>query len=422
MAQLGTTQYYKVNTNGIDQYLSMPYGGNTPTGYQPISKQDYISGLQSRIAQQQSLQQQGLVFGGGPKQLSNGQWYQGEVADPNTLNKLQTELQGVQSGTGIHAQGYIDPQYTRYNANATTPDNNNLTPEAKAEYDTSNAAYQKTLAYQQANPLTQNNTQNKITPAGQNQGVGTTNNLAGTGQNQNTSTTNTANTSNTYNTGDPKQDALLQQLKDYITQQQATGNQINPALNLDQSTIDAFLTQAQKEIHPYYAQQIGTIKQDVLRQVPQLAQNYQNDVAGAQAKFQQNLGNYRENQADAGTAFSGARAQGELGQQSSQDRSLQNLSQTYGNSLYDLGRTAEKQIGAGNVDYTLPSVTNYSSNLGGNGSFDQGASTTPYTSGSYQMGEIPMAENQNAQQLQSQLVSEAYQRSANGQSYQDLFK
>lgn len=224
----------------------------------------------------------------------------------------------------------------------------------------------------------------------------------------------------TFNTGDPAQDTLLTELQKYITDQQNAGLKINPALNFDQATLDKFLTTAQSQIHPYYAQQIDAIKQDVLKAAPEILQNYNNDVADKQSTFQNNLGTARENYAGSGLAFSGARGKGELGMQDTQNRDLTSLSQTYSDKLYDLGRTAEQKIGS-SATPSLGSLTNYSADLSGNGGFNTSGITSPYTPGGYQIGSLTNEEAAATEARNQALKTAASNSVVAGRSYQDLF-
>ena len=223
-----------------------------------------------------------------------------------------------------------------------------------------------------------------------------------------------------YKTGDPVNDALLSQLNDFIQQNITQGLQVNPDLNFDQATLDKFLETAKKQVHPFYQQQIDAIKADVLKAAPQILQNYESDIAGKVANFQNDLGNARESNAGAGLAFSGGRAKGELGALDAQNRDLASLSQTYGNKLYDLGRTAESKIGA-SATPSLGSLSNYSANLGGNGGFTLGGSTTPYTPGGYQIGSLTNDEQAAQEARRQALLKTASEAVVAGRSYQDLF-
>lgn len=236
----------------------------------------------------------------------------------------------------------------------------------------------------------------------------------------NTSTNNSGTT--TFNTGNPQNDAALQALQSWIEDQQAAGLKLNAALNFDQNTLDRFLETAKKQIHPYYASQIDTIKQDVLRAAPQILQNYDRDIAGAESKFQNQLGGARESYAENGLAFSGQRGKGELGMQSEQNRNLQALSQGYGNDIYNLGRKAESQIGAGNVNYDLGALRNYSANISGNGGFSSGSLYNPYTKGGYGTGSLEYEREAETEAQRQRLLTTASNSVVAGRSYQDLFQ
>lgn len=223
-----------------------------------------------------------------------------------------------------------------------------------------------------------------------------------------------------YKTGDPTNDAGLQAIWDYIKNNEAQGLKLNSVLNFDQATLDKFLSTAQKQIHPFYASQIEAIKADVLKAAPQILENYGSDVASKEAGFQNDLGNSRESNAGAGLAFSGGRAKSELGAVDSQNRDLASLSQTYGNKLYDLGRTAESKIGA-SATPSLGSLANYSANLGGSGGFTLGGSSRPYTPGGYQIGSLTNDEEAAKTARYQALLKTAGESVIAGRDYSSLF-
>lgn len=140
--QLGQTQYLQRNVNGNNIYQTMAYGGNTPEGYNSISKDDYVSGLQSKLSDAQN-------------QVTNGrpQGYVGVTYGQNDINDFQNQISQAQSNQGIHAQGYRDPSFSQYDPNAPTPSEQYYTQ-----------AYRSTLApaeqqrlnstYGQSNPVT----------------------------------------------------------------------------------------------------------------------------------------------------------------------------------------------------------------------------------------------------------------------------
>lgn len=229
------------------------------------------------------------------------------------------------------------------------------------------------------------------------------------------------NDNTSFNTGDPTQDALLGELRDYIQKQEEAGLKLNSKLNFDQKTLDKFLETAKKQVHPYYKQQIDNIKADVLRTAPQILANYDADIAGKQSNFKSTLDISRENDAEAGLAFSGQRAKGELNLQDAQNRDLASLSSSYGDKLYNLGRGAEEKIGSSNVNYDLGALRNYSANLSGNGQFSSTGTTTPYSSGSVGTGSIQYDEAAAQEARRQALLTSASNSVVAGRDYSDLF-
>lgn len=225
-----------------------------------------------------------------------------------------------------------------------------------------------------------------------------------------------------YNTGDPTQDALLAELQAMIKAQQDAGLKINEALNFDQATLNKFLETAKKQVHPFYAQQIDTIKADVLRTAPQILQEYGNEIEKQKAAFESTLESSRESNAERGLAFSGQRARGELGMQAETDRNLAALNQGYGNKLYDLGRGVEEKIGASNMQgYNLGALANYKADLGGKGGFTLGTMNTPYSPGGYKIGSLEYDREAATEARNQALKKTASESVVAGRDYQSLF-
>ena len=107
---LGSTKYYKRNINGTDVYSSIPWGGNVPYGYQPLSSQEYVSGLQNAIKLQAETGYEGMKF------------------DPNVLQQRISEVQG---GQGVNAPGYTSPEFAKFNPTG-QPTEANFTEAEKA--------------------------------------------------------------------------------------------------------------------------------------------------------------------------------------------------------------------------------------------------------------------------------------------------
>lgn len=142
MATLGQTQYYKTTTNGIDSYQAMPFGGNDPYGYTPITQDQYVQGLQGKITSAQQIIQQQSQPG-----------YTGANYTQNDITNFQKQISDAQSGTGIHVAGYVDPGFAKFQANAPTPSEQYYTPEYRATLAPSEQARLNQL-YGQSNPIT----------------------------------------------------------------------------------------------------------------------------------------------------------------------------------------------------------------------------------------------------------------------------
>jgi hypothetical protein len=146
---LGTTQYYETNTNGIKGYTAMPFAGNHPQGYTPIDQSAYVSGLQNKLSTQQGLKNAGLISGsysGGDYTYNgtSGTKYQGELYDQGAYNKIQQQLTEAQGNTGQYAQGYIDPTFQKFNPQGPA-DFTNLNPQGQAQYNANQTGYNKAM-------------------------------------------------------------------------------------------------------------------------------------------------------------------------------------------------------------------------------------------------------------------------------------
>lgn len=158
MAQLGQTIYLQSLVNGYPVFQAIPWGGNVPSGTTILTKDQYVQGIQNAISNVNAnrsgynwtdqTQSSGAKYGQTEK---NGNIVNYTGPDQTYIDNLQKQLSGAQSGAGIYADNYRDPQFKDYVADAPFPSNANLTPEAKALYDSSNAAYQNMLATQNKN-------------------------------------------------------------------------------------------------------------------------------------------------------------------------------------------------------------------------------------------------------------------------------
>jgi hypothetical protein len=134
MPLLGETQYYKLNQNGTDSFQVLPWGGNVPFGYQPISKSQYISGLQGNLKTAQDFLSQNKPgsFPGGYVNIATGQPYTGLTYKPEDIKSISDLINKAQSNQDIYAPGYVSPGFEKFEPNAPTPSEQYYTPAEKA--------------------------------------------------------------------------------------------------------------------------------------------------------------------------------------------------------------------------------------------------------------------------------------------------
>lgn len=147
---LGSTQYYKLTQNGSDIYLTLPWGGNAPFGYIPISKTDYIAGLQSKLLLGTSLAKQYPIIehlnGGTLHKDVNGNTYIGsDILDAQGITQLQNLISAAQNSTGIFAVNYNSGGFEKFQPTAPTPSEQYYTAQYFASLPASEQARLKSL-------------------------------------------------------------------------------------------------------------------------------------------------------------------------------------------------------------------------------------------------------------------------------------
>lgn len=149
---LGSTQYYRTQANGIENYTTVPYAGNHPYGYTPITQQEYTAGLQGKIATAQDfMKNYKQTSWGGYEPIAGGNPYVGQTYGQSDIDKYQSELNAIASGSGVYAANYRDPSFGIYNPTG-QPTEANLTPEAAAIAATGKAQVTASNAMIAANP------------------------------------------------------------------------------------------------------------------------------------------------------------------------------------------------------------------------------------------------------------------------------
>lgn len=208
-----------------------------------------------------------------------------------------------------------------------------------------------------------------------------------------------------YDTGNPQLNDMLLQLQQYLDRVKASGQVVNPSVELSPSQIQGFLDQASREISPYYASQIGAIKDDLTKSIDNLQKQWEIQKETDQATFKQNLATQRENNAGSGLAFSGVRGAAEEGLVSAQQRSLDLGALQTENQLGGNLRTLEGKIGSSNLP-TLPTFQGSTVSATGEGGFGAGRTLNFAPTGGVS-GTLPGQQTTDIQKRKNELETSA---------------
>jgi len=149
----------------------------------------------------------------------------------------------------------------------------------------------------------------------------------------------------TSTTGNKMLDDLLKQYQDYYDKQAAAGKILNPAVALEPSVIQQFLTEAETELNPYYKEQVDAIKEDITKNIEYLSKQYEYNKEKSISEFKDTLAGTREQAAGAGTIFSGTRGKSEQEAAQAATRSLDFAGDTFASQMGDIYRSGEKLAG-----------------------------------------------------------------------------
>lgn len=149
----------------------------------------------------------------------------------------------------------------------------------------------------------------------------------------------------TSTTGNKMLDDLLKQYQDYYDKQAAAGKILNPAVALEPSVIQQFLTEAETELNPYYKEQVDAIKEDISKNIEYLSKQYEYNKEKSISEFKDTLAGTREQAAGAGTIFSGTRGRSEQEAAQAATRSLNFAGDTFASQMGDIYRSGEKLAG-----------------------------------------------------------------------------
>lgn len=112
-------------------------------------------------------------------------------------------------------------------------------------------------------------------------------------------------------TGDEYYDGLLSQMQTYLDEIKQRGQTINPNVTITPDQLAEFMSQAEREIDPYYSTQMKLAKDQLLTSLGYTKEDLDTFESDMEQKYGKQLRTYGENMAETGMARSGSRQVGE---------------------------------------------------------------------------------------------------------------
>lgn len=175
----------------------------------------------------------------------------------------------------------------------------------------------------------------------------------------------------------PEYQALYDSLKTYLDKLQASGQRINPNIQITPEKVAEFMTQAQNEIQPFYATQLKLAKDQFLQTLGFTTEQIVSQEKQLESQYGRKVRDIASSSAERGFAQSGIRQreEGELASdtQSQIDENRRRLGFSFGEQA---GKVAQQFGGA-----AIPTSSSLSAAprvLAGVGGFDRPGGTSPF--------------------------------------------
>lgn len=173
-----------------------------------------------------------------------------------------------------------------------------------------------------------------------------------------------------YNTGNTDLDTMLNAFLDTLKAITDAGKVVNPNIDITPELTKQWLDQASTELDPYYQSQFSAIKGDLSTDLNYLSDQYKSVAKTNEETFKQNLATSRENAANSGTIFSGARGVNEQSLADTSQRNMEGLSGDLTYKAQKTGNVAEQNIGSTNLSgLNSPTYKSYSMSTLGEGQY-----------------------------------------------------
>ena len=171
--------------------------------------------------------------------------------------------------------------------------------------------------------------------------------------------------------------ALYAQLDQYLKRLQAQGQTINPNIQIDPAKIAEFTAQAQREIEPYYANQLKVARGDFLRGVGYTQDQITQSEKQLEQQYGQKVRAIGEQAAEVGLARSGRRLKEE---QELAQSTQEGINQQRQLAQYQAGTQAgnlAEQFGTSSFG-SAPALSAAPRVIAGQSTFGQGTEPSPF--------------------------------------------
>jgi len=245
--------------------------------------------------------------------------------------------------------------------------------------------------------------------------------LNGFGGNQNQNTT--TNKISMPSTGDPNLDEMQNKLADTYQKLLDRGLQIDPNVEITPEKAAEFLSQAEKEVEPYYSSQFKLAKENLLYQLGYSEDSLLRKEQEFEKNYSNSLRSLSNTMAERGMAYSGERGRQEqdLAQnaQTSLDEARRQLSYQAGLQTREFarqyGETGLKELGTANIQET-PQV------LAGMKQFQRTGRELPLYELPSEVYEGLIGEKQREQKASELALSEGYKQNYKTAEYEKKYR
>lgn len=176
-------------------------------------------------------------------------------------------------------------------------------------------------------------------------------------------------------TGNAVLDQLLLNLNQYLDKLAKQGQVVNPEVEITPEKMAEFMSQAEREIDPYYSSQMRLAKEGLLRTAGYTTQQIADYEKTSEETYGKTLGTYQENLAGTGWGYSGKRVEGERTLAEATQRDIEAKRREASYTMGTNARNFAQLWGTQNLDTS--NISSAPMVRAGEKSFEWGSGTTP---------------------------------------------